>query len=34
VTLFGSVLFLSESITVLRVIGTGLVIGGLILLSR
>ena len=34
VTLAGSVLFLSESITVLRVIGTGLVIGGLILLSR
>jgi uncharacterized membrane protein len=34
VTLAGSALFLSESITLLRVIGTGLVIGGVILLSR
>lgn len=34
VTLAGGALFLSESITLLRVVGTVLVIGGVVLLSR
>jgi transporter family protein len=34
VTLAGAAIFLAESITLLRVVGTALVIGGVILLSR
>ena len=34
VTVIGSALFLSESITLLRVVGTGLVVAGVVLLSR
>ena len=34
VTVIGSALFLSESITLLRVVGTGFVVAGVVLLSR